>query len=276
MLSMGTKLTKVLNFTKLENFVPLILVLVIICAAKPALHNKQLKIIVIDAGHGGKDPGCKYDGVNEKDVTLQIALATGKKIQELLPDVKIIYTRTSDKFIELHQRADIANKCEADLFISIHCNANKNSNVAGTETFAMGLHKAEDNLDVSMRENGAILLENNYHDYYEGFDPNSPETHIILSLYQNAYLDKSLKLASRIEQNLGKQIERTSRGVKQAGFLVLWQTKMPSVLIETGFLSNKSDRELLKTDAGVDKISTGIASSVAEYKRQGESTLVKN
>ena len=216
---MGTKLTKLLNFTKLENFVPFIIVLVILCAAKPALHNKQVRVIVIDAGHGGKDPGCNYNGVKEKDVTLQIALATGKKIQELLPDVKIIYTRNSDRFIELHQRAEIANKAEADLFISIHCNANKNVNVSGTETFAMGLHKANDNLDVSMRENGAILLESNYQENYEGFDPNSPETHIILSLYQNAYLEKSLKLASKIEQNLGKQIERFSRGVKQAGLI---------------------------------------------------------
>jgi N-acetylmuramoyl-L-alanine amidase len=276
MLSMGTKLTKVLNFTKLENFVPFIIVLVILCAAKPALHNKQVRVIVIDAGHGGKDPGCNYNGVKEKDVTLQIALATGKKIQELLPDVKIIYTRNSDRFIELHQRAEIANKAEADLFISIHCNANKNVNVSGTETFAMGLHKANDNLDVSMRENGAILLESNYQENYEGFDPNSPETHIILSLYQNAYLEKSLKLASKIEQNLGKQIERFSRGVKQAGFLVLWQTKMPSILIETGFLSNKSDREMLNSENGVDKISAGIARSVADYKQLGESSLVKN
>ncbi len=276
MLSMGSKLIKVLNFTKLENFMPYILLLIFICAGKPTMHNKYVKVIVIDAGHGGKDPGCNYVGVKEKDVTLAIALATGKKIQTLMPDVKIIYTRTKDEFLELHQRAEIANKNEADLFISVHCNANKNTSVAGTETYAMGLHRANDNLDVSMRENDAVLLESNYQEHYEGFDPNSPETHIILSLYQNAYLDKSLKLANKIEQQIGKQIDRGSRGVKQAGFLVLWQTKMPSILIETGFISNKKDREMLNSAEGVDKISMGIAHAVAEYKRSGEGALVKN
>jgi N-acetylmuramoyl-L-alanine amidase len=194
------KLTKVYKFTKLENFVPILIVVFTMSAAFPAFNKKQVKTIVIDAGHGGHDPGCQYGGAREKDVTLKIALALGKKINETLPDVKVVYTRKTDEFVTLYNRANIANKNQADLFISIHCNANKNTSVSGTETYAMGLHKAEGNLDVSKRENEVILLEKNYEEQYEGFDPNSPETHIILTLHQNAYLDKSIDLASRIEK----------------------------------------------------------------------------
>jgi len=269
------KLIIIGKFAKIENFIPILVVLISINAALPALNKRQIKTIVIDAGHGGHDPGCQYGGSKEKEVTLKIALALGKKISEELSDVKVIFTRKSDEFVTLWERANIANRNQADLFISIHCNANKNTEVSGTETFAMGLHKAESNLEVSIRENDVILMEKNYEERYEGFDPNSPETHIILSLHQNAYLDKSIDLASRIEKYFVKNKVNISRGVKQAGFVVLWKTKMPSILIETGFLSNKNDRILLTSDDGVDKITDNIKRSLVDFKQSIENVQVK-
>ena len=254
---------------------PLLVLLISFNAALPALNKRQVKTIVIDAGHGGHDPGCQYGGAKEKEVTLKIALALGKKISDELSDVKVIFTRKTDEFVTLWDRANIANKNQADLFISIHCNANKNTEVSGTETFAMGLHKAESNLEVSIRENDVVLMEKNYEERYEGFDPNSPETYIILSLHQNAYLDKSIDLASRIEKYFVKNKVNTSRGVKQAGFVVLWKTKMPSILIETGFLSNKNDRILLTSNEGVDKITDNIKYSLVDFKQSIENAQVK-
>jgi N-acetylmuramoyl-L-alanine amidase len=270
------KLIKLGKFAKIENFMPLLVLLISINAALPALNKRQVKTIVIDAGHGGHDPGCQYGGIKEKEVTLKIALELGKKLSEELSDVKVIFTRKSDEFVTLWDRANIANRNQADLFISIHCNANKNTAISGTETFAMGLHKAESNLDVSIRENDVILLEKDYEERYEGFDPNSPETHIILSLHQNAYLDKSIDLASRIEKYFVKNKVNTSRGVKQAGFVVLWKTKMPSILIETGFLSNKNDRQLLTSEEGVDKITDNITNSLVDFKQSIENVQAKS
>lgn len=269
------KLIIIGKFAKIENFIPILVVLISINAALPALNKRQIKTIVIDAGHGGHDFGCQYGGSKEKEITLKIALALGKKISEELYDVKVIFTRKTDEFVTLWERANIANRNQADLFISIHCNANKNTEVSGTETFAMGLHKAESNLEVSIRENDVILMEKNYEERYEGFDPNSPETHIILSLHQNAYLDKSIDLASRIEKYFVKNKVNISRGVKQAGFVVLWKTKMPSILIETGFLSNKNDRILLTSDEGVDKITDNIKRSLVDFKQSIENVQVK-
>ena len=269
------KLINIGKFAKIENFMPILVLLISINAALPALNKRQIKTIVIDAGHGGHDPGCQYGGAKEKEVTLKIALELGKKISEELSDVKVIFTRKTDEFVTLWDRANIANRNQADLFISIHCNANKNTEVSGTETFAMGLHKAESNLEVSIRENDVILMEKNYEERYEGFDPNSPETHIILSLHQNAYLEKSIDLASRIEKYFVKNKVNSSRGVKQAGFVVLWKTKMPSILIETGFLSNKNDRILLTSDDGVDKITDNIKYSLVDFKQSIENAQVK-
>ncbi len=270
------KLINLGKFARIENFMPILVLLISINAALPALNKRQVKTIVIDAGHGGHDPGCQYGGVKEKEVTLKIALELGKKISEELSDVKVIFTRKSDEFVTLWDRANIANRNQADLFISIHCNANKNTAVSGTETFAMGLHKAESNLEVSIRENDVILMEKNYEERYEGFDPNSPETYIILSLHQNAYLDKSIDLASRIEKYFVKNKVNTSRGVKQAGFVVLWKTKMPSILIETGFLSNKNDRKLLTSEDGVDKITKNITNSLVDFKQSIENVQAKS
>jgi N-acetylmuramoyl-L-alanine amidase len=269
------KLINIGKFARIENFMPLLVLLISFNAALPALNKRQVKTIVIDAGHGGHDPGCQYGGAKEKEVTLKIALALGKKISDELSDVKVIFTRKTDEFVTLWDRANIANKNQADLFISIHCNANKNTEVSGTETFAMGLHKAESNLEVSIRENDVVLMEKNYEERYEGFDPNSPETYIILSLHQNAYLDKSIDLASRIEKYFVKNKVNTSRGVKQAGFVVLWKTKMPSILIETGFLSNKNDRILLTSNEGVDKITDNIKYSLVDFKQSIENAQVK-
>jgi len=244
--------------------------LIFLCAYKPLnLQKSKIKVITVDAGHGGHDAGCMYGGAKEKDITLKIALKLGEAIEKIMPEVKVIYTRKTDEFIELHERAGIANRNNADLFISVHCNANKKTDVFGTETFSMGLHKSEGNLDVAKRENDVILLEKDYQEQYEGFDPNSPEAHIYFSFLQNAFLDQSLKFASIVEKNFTK-CDRESRGVKQAGFMVLWRSKMPSVLIETGFLSNKSDRSLLSSESGQEKIANAIANGVLEYKKVTE------
>jgi N-acetylmuramoyl-L-alanine amidase len=225
-------------------------------------------IVVIDAGHGGHDPGCNFSNDREKEVTLSIALKLGKMIEDSLPDVKVVYTRKTDKFIELSERSNIANKNNADLFISIHCNANDNAEANGTETYIMGLHKSESNLQVSKRENSVITLEKDYknNSAYEQFDPNSPIGHIIFSLIQNAYIDQSAKFASHVENEFKKNTKLKSRGVKQAGFLVLWKTAMPGVLIETGFLSNEMDRKVLSKDSGQTVMAKSIYNAVKKYK----------
>lgn len=238
-------------------------------AAKSVRVVNSLKTLVIDAGHGGVDPGCNgANEITEKQVTLGVALKLGKILADSMPELKVIYTRTSDKTLKLSERPELANKNSADLFISIHCNANNNVSAAGSETYFMGLHKSEGNLEVAKRENSAITFESDYQDNvrYGGFDPNSPEGHIIFSLVQNAFMKQSLKLASGIENHTGKISPIKSRGVKQAGFLVLWQTSMPSVLVETGFLTNSSDRKVLKTDEGQRKIALGIYRAIRDYK----------
>jgi N-acetylmuramoyl-L-alanine amidase len=246
------------------------LLAIMIMSFKPlGIQKNELQTIVIDAGHGGGDVGCNYGGVFEKDVALNIALQVGELINKMMPDVKVIYTRKTDVFIELWERASIANRNNADLFVSIHCNANKKLEAYGTETFAMGLHKSDANLEVAKRENDVILLEKDYQERYEGFDPSSPEAHIYFSFMQSAYLEQSLKVASLVETNFVKK-KRYSRGVKQAGLMVLWKSKMPSVLIETGFLSNKTERTYLTSPKGQDELSDAIAASILEYKNKLE------
>jgi N-acetylmuramoyl-L-alanine amidase len=233
----------------------------------------QIKTIVIDAGHGGLDPGC--NGANEiweKAVTLSIALKLGKFLEDSLKDVAVLYTRKTDKFVELWERPNLANKNKADLFLSIHCNSNNNITAAGSETYFMGLHKTQGNLDVAKRENAAIKYEANYqtNEKYGGFDPNSPEGHIIFTLVQNAFIQQSLRFSTLVENNTAKLSKIKSRGIKQAGFLVLWQTAMPSVLVETGFLTNASDRSYLKTDDGQKNIAKGIFLAIKAYKKEIE------
>jgi N-acetylmuramoyl-L-alanine amidase len=224
-----------------------------------------LKKIVIDAGHGGKDPGCNGKFSREKDITLKIALELGRLIQANMPDVQVIYTRKDDRFIELHDRAGIANKNDADLFISIHVNAGPEQFV-GTETYCMGLHKSESNMQVAQRENSSILLEANQDTNYDGFDPNKPESYIMFSLYQSANLSNSMILAESIENEFKIYSERHSRGVKQAGFLVLWKTTMPAVLVETGFLTHPEEEVYLNSEKGDMQTAYGIYSAIEDYK----------
>ena len=269
-MSIRAKLSNIKNIPQYNRSITFILLAVALCSYKPlGTHKQQIKTVVIDAGHGGHDHGCMYGGASEKIVTLQVAKKVGQQIAMLLPDVKIIYTRTDDNFVELWERAGIANRNNADLFISIHCNANTKTEVFGTETFSMGLHKSEGNLAVAKRENDVILLEKDIDERYEGFDPNSPEAHIYFSFMQSAYIDQSLRLASLVEANF-KGIKRSSRGVKQAGLMVLWKSKMPSILIETGFLSNKVERAYLTSEKGQDSLALAIAQSVNQYKNQVE------
>lgn len=226
----------------------------------------SLKTVVIDPGHGGKDSGALGRKSKEKDIVLSIALKLGTYIEENIPDVKVIYTRTTDKFVELDVRADIANKNKADLFISLHCNGNKDSRAYGTETFAMGLHKSDGNLEVAKMENSAILLEEDYTTKYEGFDPTSAESYIIFSFLANTYLGQSLNYAAFVEDEFKTRARRKSRGVKQAGFLVLWKTTMPSVLIEAGFLTNPREEKYLMSKEGQEYIASAIYRAFKSYK----------
>ena len=223
-------------------------------------------VVVIDAGHGGKDSGAVGKKSKEKDIVLSIALKVGKYISENLQDVDVIYTRKTDVFIPLHKRAEIANKNKADLFISIHANSTKNMKVIGTETFAMGLHKTKGNLEVAQKENAVIVFEEDYSTKYEGFDPNSAESYIIFSLMQNTYLEQSLKFASLVQDEFTLRVKRYNRGVKQAGFLVLWNTTMPSVLIETGFTSNPTEEKYLLSQNGQDYLASAIYRAFKKYK----------
>ena len=243
-------------------------------------HPYGLTKVVIDAGHGGHDPGCLGKISKEKDVTLGVSLKLGKYIEDNFSDVKVIYTRKTDKFVELYERADIANNARADLFISIHCNSacffDKkrkkemcNTQISGVETWVMGLNKSDENLEVAKRENEVILLEKDYSRQYGGFDPNSPEANIIFTLYQNSFLDQSLRLASFVQQEM-KSIKRPGRGVKQAGFLVLYKTSMPSILIETGFLSNLNEEKYLSSAKGQDEIAKSIYKAFSSYKNSIE------
>ncbi len=233
------------------------------------LLKDKVRTVVIDPGHGGKDPGCNGSFVNEKNVALGIGLKLGKLIEEHFPDVKVVFTRKTDVFIELYQRAEIANKANADLFICIHCNSG-GAEAHGSETYALGLHRAESNLAVAKRENSAILLEDNYNANYDGFDVNSPEGSIIFSLYQNTFLNRSLSFAAKCQKYFRENAGRTDRGVKQAGFLVLVKTAMPSVLIETGFLTNKSEEKFLMEPSNQMTMATCIFKAFTDYKNEVE------
>jgi len=248
----------------------LFFILFIISGFQPARRaDGKVRTVVIDAGHGGKDTGCNGRSAKEADVALKVALELGKNIEENMPDVKVVYTRKTNVFVELIDRAGIANKNNADLFISIHCNSGPAA-AYGTETYTMGLHKTEGNLLVANRENAVILKEENYKENYNGFDPNSPQSHILMSLYQSAYIDNSLRLAQKVESQFRGRVGRSSRGVKQAGFLVLWKSTMPSVLIETGFLTNPTEEKYLNDKTGQSYIASGIYRAVKEYKQELE------
>lgn len=224
-------------------------------------------VVVIDAGHGGKDPGARGSVVNEKAINLGVALKLGSMIERNMSDVKVIYTRSTDRFVELTERAAIANRNKADLFISIHTNSvKKGSTVRGTETYTLGLARSDENLEVAMRENSAILLEDNYLQRYEGFDPNSSESYIIFELMQNKHMEQSISLASGIQEAFTSS-GRMDRGVRQAGFLVLRETSMPSVLVELGYISNRNEEQFMSSSKGQEVLARSLYKAFSDYKR---------
>lgn len=231
-------------------------------------QNKSKEwVIVIDPGHGGKDPGAIGGIIKEKDITLAIALKLGKQLSQL-ENTKVIYTRETDETVELYKRPKKANESKADLFISIHCNSVESSKPYGAETWVMGLHKSKANLEVAKAENSVILLEDDYQTKYDGFDPTSPEAEIIFSLYQNTYLDQSVDFASLVQKELRTNSERFDRGVKQAGFWVLYKINMPGILVEAGFISNENERKFLVSDAGQNSIATSVYNAVVNYRER--------
>ncbi len=262
-----------LNLRNAASYVGFLLLLIFInCSVLAQSNGKkyQIKTVVIDAGHGGKDPGAICKNGKEKDIALSVALKLGKFIETSFSEVKVIYTRKTDDFVELYKRAQIANSNKADLFICIHVNSSKKPDPYGTETYVMGLHKTQGNLDVAMTENSVITKEDNFQNQYDGFDPHSPEAFIIFSLYQNAYLDQSLNLAAKIQEQFSKRVGRLDRGVKQAGFLVLWKTAMPGILTEIGFISNPDDAKFLLNDTNQTYMASAIFRAFKEYKNEME------
>ena len=225
--------------------------------------------VVLDAGHGGKDYGAVYHGNIEKNIALQTALRVGA-ILEKDPQIEVVYTRKSDVFIELQQRATIANKSKGSIFVSMHCNANKNQSASGNETYVMGITRNASNLEVAKSENEVVTLETDYKIKYDGFDPNSPESVIGISILQEEHLDQSIELAGRVQQFFTKKTDSKNRGVKQAGFLVLHQTSMPSVLIETGFLTNVEEEKFLNSEIGQDYMASAIFRAFKDYKNELE------
>ncbi|OEK07681.1 N-acetylmuramoyl-L-alanine amidase [Flavivirga aquatica] len=228
--------------------------------------NKQSNkfVVVLDAGHGGHDPGNRGGGYKEKDIALKIVLEVGKQLEKN-PNIKVVYTRKKDVFIDLYVRGQIANKANADLFVSVHCNSH-NSQAHGTETFVLGTHRNKTNFEVAKKENSVIYLESDYEKNYAGFDPNSPESVMSILLSQEEYLDQSIMLASLIQKKFTNKLKRKNRGVKQAGFIVLHQTVMPSVLVEVGFLTYKKEGAYLNSKKGQTQISNSIIEAVLEYK----------
>lgn len=238
-------------------------------------QNNNTFTIILDAGHGGKDPGNSYHGFVEKEIALKTVLKVGDFLEKER-DIKIIYTRKADVFIELANRPKLANKANANLFVSIHCNSVKNEGPFGTETFVMGLSRHDMNLEVSKNENSVIFLEKDYKKKYQGFDPNKPETLLGLTIIQEQNLNNSITLASEIQSNFTKKLKRNSRGVKQQPLWVLDAAYMPSVLIELGFLSNRNEGAFLNSDEGQSKMAKQIANAILEYKNKYYGVANKN
>lgn len=235
-------------------------------------RGEKITTVVIDAGHGGKDTGALGAISKEKDLNLTVALLTGDYIKKNLPDVKVIYTRERDVFVALDERAAIANRSNADVFISIHCNStdSKGASAVGAETFVLGEHKNAANLEVAKKENSSILLEEHADEKYGDFDLDSPEAYIALSLFQKEYLNQSLQLASNVQQQFTKRVGRKDRGVQQAGFLVLWKTAMPSILIELGFISNAAEERFLASADGQTYMASAIYRAFRDFKASFE------
>jgi N-acetylmuramoyl-L-alanine amidase len=240
-----------------------------VCSFNATVYAQQganIKTLVIDAGHGGKDPGAVgAHGHREAHLALAVALKFGALVQEFFPQIKTIYTRKTDVFLTLNERADIANKAKADLFFCIHINSSTNKEAKGSSTYALGLHRTEENLEVAKRENAVIELEEGGLRNYD-FNPNTPEGHIIMSMKQNAFLDQSLRIASHIEDEQTIIAKRKSRGVKQAGFYVLYKTSMPSILTEIGFISNPEEEAFMASERGQQLIALSLFKGFVKYR----------
>lgn len=228
--------------------------------------------VVIDAGHGGNDPGAIGRRGREKNINLSVALKLGKLIEDNCKDTKVVYTRKKDTFVPLHRRAEIANAAKADLFISIHTNslASRNSQVQGTETYTLGLHRTEDNLEVAKKENSVILIEDDYQQRYAGFNPNSSESYIIFEFLQDKYMAQSVSFAQLVQKKFRQSARRVDKGVHQAGFLVLRETSMPGVLIELGYITNPSEEQYLLSESGSSALAKSIYQAFLVYRREGK------
>jgi N-acetylmuramoyl-L-alanine amidase len=254
---------------------PIILLLSLSAAQRLYLSSGGVKTIIIDAGHGGKDPGnlgTRRYQTAEKDIALAVALKLGGYIKEHMPQVKVVYTRATDVFIPLKQRAEIANKAEGDLFISIHCDSFTKSSVHGTTSLVLGRNHDDENR-VAIQENSAILLEDNFEEKYEGFDPRRPESLIALNLYQNTYLNQSVMLAKKIQDQFRTRVSRRDRGVKQQPLYVTSRTAMPAVLVELGFLTNPSEEDFLLSDRGQSYMASAIFRAIRDYKAEQTAIL---
>ena len=232
--------------------------------ALPLMAEKPYTL-VLDAGHGGKDPGAVGKFSQEKDLNLKLVLAVGKQINEQYPDVNVVYTRSTDVFIPLQKRADIANKANADLFISIHTNSAEKKEPRGVETFILGTDRMEANLDVAMRENAVMKLESDYQTTYQGFDPNSIDSYIMFELMQNSYMDQSLRMAEQVQQRFVGHLNRADRGVRQAAFWVLLKTACPSILFEMGFISNPEEERFMNEPASIAQMANALVNAFGAY-----------
>lgn len=247
--------------------------LLLCLVAAVAAGNKRFTL-VIDAGHGGHDAGAKGKISYEKNINLNVALAFGRYVERNLPEVKVIYTRRTDVFVPLHERANIANRNKADLFVSIHTNALPGGKISrGMETYTLGMHRAADNLDVAKRENSVILIEKDYKQHYEGFDPNSAESYILFEFLQDKNMAQSVDMARFVQRRTCASASRHDKGVKQAGFLVLRETSMPSCLIELGFITTPDEESFLNTQDGIDRLGRGIYQAFADYKQKYDKSI---
>ncbi len=252
--------------TFLRLFVLIFFVLLAVIA-QPAHAQAKKFVLVIDAGHGGNDPGAVGAISREKDINLSVVLKFGGLVEKNFKDVKVIYTRNTDKYITLQERANIANQNHADLFVSIHTNAAKSTSAYGTETFTLGLTNSKANLEVAMRENSVILLEDDYKTKYSGFDPRSVDSYIMFEFMQDKYIDKSIEMATLVQNQFTRNSRRHDRGVRQAGFWVLHRTAAPSILIELGFISNREEERFMATEAGQSSLANSIFNAFVAFKK---------
>lgn len=255
---------------RLKKFIIYGLGVLFLIPAESAFAQKNGFTVVIDPGHGGRDPGASGSSSKEKDIVLAIGKKLGELIKNNHPDVKVLYTRDADKFVELDKRAEIANKVKANLYISLHCNAldRRKKSPQGVETFVLGLHRSKDNLDVAKAENSVILYEDDYSTKYQGFDPNEPESYIMFEFMTDQYLQQSVYFASLVQNKLVNNSKRVNRDVRQAGFLVLREVAMPSILVELGYISNASDERYMKTESGQKSMANSIYLAFKEYKHE--------